>query len=194
MLHGAMVPTKHPRAVVLKIRTDAAAAMPGVVRIFTAADVPGPRGVGLTIPDMPVFVAEGETTCCVSDFLAMVVADTQFHARQAAAKVEVEYEVLEPITDPLEALKPGAPQVHSTETLYPAPNLLQPITAFARGDVDAALKDAAHVIEADVRDAGRGPRVSRARGLSGDSRRARVSRSTPTARDRSTTSSRSPAC
>ena len=147
MLHGAMVPTRHPRAVVRKIRTDAAAAMRGVVRIFTAADVPGPRGVGLTIPDMPVFVAEGETTCCVSDFLAMVVADTQFHARQAAAKVEVEDEVLDPMTDPLEALKPGAPHVHSTDTLYPAPNLLQPMTAFARGDVDAALRSAAHVIE-----------------------------------------------
>jgi xanthine dehydrogenase molybdenum-binding subunit len=148
MLHGAMVPTSHPRAVVRKIRTDAAAAMPGVVRVFTAADVPGPRGVGLTIPDMPIFVAEGETTCCMSDFLAMVVADTQFHARQAAAKVQVDYDVLEPITDPLKALEPDTPQVHSTGTLYPAPNLLQPITAFARGDVDAALKDAAHVIQA----------------------------------------------
>ena len=147
MLHGAMVPTKHPRALVRKIRTDAAAAMPGVVRVFTAADVPGPRGVGLTIPDMPIFVAEGETTCCMSDFLAIVVADTQFRARQAAAKVEVEYEVLEPLTDPLEALKPEAPHVHSTQTLYPAPNLLQPITAFARGDVDAAFKDAVHLIE-----------------------------------------------
>jgi len=148
MLHGAMVPTKHPRAKVLEIKTDAAAAMPGVVRVFTAADVPGPRGIGLTTPDMPVFVAEGETTCCVADFLAMVVADTQFHARQAAAKVEVDYEVLEAITDPVEALKPDAPQVHSTDTLYPAPNLLQPITAFARGDVDAALETAAHVFEA----------------------------------------------
>jgi xanthine dehydrogenase molybdenum-binding subunit len=148
MLHGAMVLTEHPRAKVLKIRTAAAAAMPGVVRIFTAADVPGPRGIGLTIPDMPVFVAEGESTCCVADFLAMVVADTQFHARQAAAKVEVDYEVREAITDPLEALKPESAQVHSTETLYPAPNLLQPVTAFARGDVDVALKDAAHLIEA----------------------------------------------
>jgi xanthine dehydrogenase molybdenum-binding subunit len=149
MLHGAMVPAKHPRAVVRKIRTDAAAAMPGVVRVFTAADVPGPRGIGLTIPDYPVFVAEGESTCCVADFLAIVVADTQFHARRAAAKVEVDYEVLEPITDPMEALKPDAPPVHSKQTLYPAPNLLQPITAFARGDVDAAFKTAVHVIEAE---------------------------------------------
>ena len=118
------------------------------MRVFTAADVPGSRATGLNSPDQPVFVAEGEVTCCVADFLAMVVADTQFHARQAASGVRVEYEVLEPVTDPIEALKPGAPEVHSADTFHPAPNLLQPITAFARGDVDAALETAAHVIEA----------------------------------------------
>ena len=147
MLHGAMVLTAHPRARVLKIHTDAAKAMPGVVRVLTAADVPGSRATGLNSPDQPVFVAEGEVTCCVADFLAMVVADTQFHARQAAAGVAVEYEVLEPVTDPVEALKPGASQVHSADTFHPAPNLLQPVTAFARGDVDAALETAAHVVD-----------------------------------------------
>ena len=100
MLHGAMVLTEHPRARVLEIHSEAAAAMPGVVRVFTAADVPGNRGTGLNDPDQPVFVAEGELTCCVADFVAMVVADTPFHARQAAAKVRVDYEVLEPLTDP----------------------------------------------------------------------------------------------
>ena len=60
--------------------------MPGVERIFTAADVPGQRGTGLAIPDLPIFVAVGETTCCVGDILALVVADTAFHARQAADK------------------------------------------------------------------------------------------------------------
>ena len=149
MLHGAMVLTAHPRAKVLTIDATAAAAMPGVVRVLTAADVPGSRATGLGDPDMPVFVAEGEVTCCVSDFLAMVVADTQFHARQAAAKVKVEYEVLTPITDAFEAMKPGAPLVHSDQTFSPRPsNVLEPKTAFARGDVDAALKTSTHVISA----------------------------------------------
>jgi len=149
MLHGAMVLTEHPRARILKIHVDEAATMPGVVRVFTAADVPGFRGQGLNDPDQPLFVAEGELTCCVADFLAMVVADTQFHARQAAAKVRIDYEVLEPLTDPFEALKPGAPLVHPPETFAPRQsNILQPTTAFSRGDVDAALKTAAHVIEA----------------------------------------------
>lgn len=149
MLHGAMVLSPHPRAKVLRIDAARAEAMPGVVRVFTATDVPGFRGTGLNDPDQPVFVAEGEVTCCVADFLAMVVADTQFHARQAAVAVTVDYEVYDPITDPFEALEPGAPLVHSEQTFAPRPtNILQPTTAFTRGDVDAALKSAAHVIEA----------------------------------------------
>jgi xanthine dehydrogenase molybdenum-binding subunit len=149
MLHGAMVLTEHPRARVVKIHSAEALAMPGVVRVFTAADVPGFRGQGLNDADQPIFVAEGELTCCVADFLAMVVADTQFHAREAAKKVKVDYEVLEPLTDAVEALKPGAPLVHSGETFAPrASNVLQPVTAFKRGDVDTALAGAAHVIEA----------------------------------------------
>jgi xanthine dehydrogenase molybdenum-binding subunit len=148
MLHGAMVAAEHPRARVLKIRVAEALAMPGVVRVITAADVPGNRGTGLNDPDQPIFVAEGELTCCVADFLAMVIADTMFHARQAAAKVVVDYDVLEPLTDAFKALEPGAPLVHSNETFAPRPsNILQPTTAFSRGDVDAALASSAHVLE-----------------------------------------------
>jgi len=149
MLHAAMVAAEYPRARVLKLHVDDALAMPGVVRVFTAADVPGNRGTGLNDPDQPVFVAEGELTCCVADFLAMVVADTAFHARSAAAKIHVDYEVLEPITDVFRALEPDAPLVHSADTFAPRPsNVLKPTTAFSRGDVDAALATAAHVIEA----------------------------------------------
>ncbi|MBI3050133.1 MAG: molybdopterin-dependent oxidoreductase [Acidobacteria bacterium] len=148
MLHGAMVLTEHPRAKILKIDTSEAETMPGVVRVFTAKDVPAFRGTGLNDPDQPLFVAEGEVTCGIADFLAMVVADTQFHARQAAAKVKVDYEAYEPITDPFEAMQPDAPLIHSSETFAPRPsNILQPVTAFTRGDVDAALKSAAHVIQ-----------------------------------------------
>ena len=149
MLHGAMVLTEHPRARIVKIHTDEAAAMPGVVRVFTATDVPGFRGTGLNDPDQPVFVAESEITCCVADFLAMVVADTQFHARQAASRVRVDYEILEPLTDPFDAMKDGAPLVHPADTFSPrSSNVLQPITAFSRGDVDAAMAKATHLIEA----------------------------------------------
>ncbi len=146
MLHGAVVLSEHPRAKVLAIDFAEALAMPGVVRILTAPDVPGQRGTGLAIPDLPIFVAVGETTCCVGDIFALVVADTAFHARQAAEKVKIDYEVLEPVTDPFTALEPGAPQVHAPGNLHVHPNLLE-TTAFSRGDVDNALASSAHIIE-----------------------------------------------
>jgi selenium-dependent xanthine dehydrogenase len=146
MLHAAPVLSAHPRAKVLAIDTSAAAARPGIVKILTAPDVPGERGTGLTIPDLPVFVAVGETTCCVGDMLALVVADTAHHAREAAEKVEVDYEVLRPVTDPFAALEPGAPQVHAPGNVHESGNLLDS-TAFSRGDVDQALAASTHIIE-----------------------------------------------
>jgi len=146
MLHAAPVLSAHPRAKVRAIHTSTALAMPGVVRILTAADVPGERGTGLNVPDLPIFVAVGETTCNVGDFLALVVADSAFHARQAAEKVDVDYEVLPPVTNPFVALEPGAPQVHAPGNLHMSPNLID-TTAFARGDADAVLASATHIIE-----------------------------------------------
>src|SRR5258705_4990958 len=151
MLHGAMVLSEHPRARVRAIHTEAAATSPGVERIFTARDVPGERGAGLAVPDLPLFVGVGETTCCVGDFMAMVVADTQFHARQAASKIEVDYDVLEPITDPLKAFEPGSPRVHADDAFRPAPNVIQTPTKFGRGDVEPPFRTAAPVIEATFR-------------------------------------------
>lgn len=150
MLHGAMVLSPHPRAKVLAIDASAALEVPGVVRVFTTADVPGQRGTGMAYPDLPIFVGVGETTCCVGDFLAMVIADTQFHARQAANQVKVDYEVLAALTDPFEALKPGATQVHPQGNMYAHGNLID-TTAFSRGDAEAAFASAAHVIEATFR-------------------------------------------
>jgi xanthine dehydrogenase molybdenum-binding subunit len=72
--------------------------------------------------------------------LALVVADTCFHAQQAAEKVVVDYEVLQPVTDPAAALRPEAPKVHESG------NLLE-VCSFTRGDVDAALASSQHLIE-----------------------------------------------
>jgi xanthine dehydrogenase molybdenum-binding subunit len=138
MLHGALRFADHPRAVVRRIDFGRAAAHPGVVAIVTAADVPGERFQGLIRADWPVFVAEGETTRCVGDVLAAVAATSRRAAREAAALVEVEYEVLAPVTDPFEALDDGAPAVHD------GGNLLSTSVVRA-GDVDAALAGAAHV-------------------------------------------------
>ncbi len=140
MHHGAVVLSEHPRATVTGIDTSRAAAISGVKRVLTASDVPGERHVGLILKDWPIFVAVGETTRCVGDVLALVIADSLYTARRAARAVDVEYRVLDAVTNPEDALQPDAPQVHESG------NRLE-VCSFSRGDVDAALSAAAHVVE-----------------------------------------------
>jgi CO/xanthine dehydrogenase Mo-binding subunit/aerobic-type carbon monoxide dehydrogenase small subunit (CoxS/CutS family) len=142
MLYGAIRLTDHPRATVLSIDPSRALALEGVHRVVTAADVPGERYVGLIEKDWPVFVAIGEETRCTGDIIAGVVAETQRLARRAAALIDIEYEVLEPVTDPQKALEPGAPLVHPAR----GTNLLSKST-LKRGDIDDGFRRAAHVIE-----------------------------------------------
>jgi len=139
MLHGALRFSDHPRARVLRIDTSRAAAQPGVVAVATAADVPGERRQGSLTRDWRQLVAEGETTSYVGDVIAVVAAETHHAAREAAALVEVEYEVLEPVTDPFAALALDAPRLQENG------NVLS-VSRVQRGDVDAALATSAHVL------------------------------------------------
>ncbi|MFV2062637.1 MAG: selenium-dependent xanthine dehydrogenase [Chloroflexota bacterium] len=138
MLHGALRFSDHPRAVVRRIDTLRAEQVPGVVVVLTASDVPGKRNQGLLIDDWNQLVAEGETTRFVGDVLAAVAAETREAARAAAELVEVEYEVLEPVTDPFEAMQEGAPLLREDGNVLST-------SVLRRGDADAAIAGAAHV-------------------------------------------------
>src|SRR4029453_4786051 len=71
MLHAAVVLSEHARADILAIDTTAAAATPGVVRVLTAADVPGDLRIGLIHRDWPVFIPVGGRTSYTGDVLAL---------------------------------------------------------------------------------------------------------------------------
>ena len=107
MLHGALRFSEHPRARIVSVDTSRAAAYPGVAAVLTAADVPGDRLQGELTRDWIQIYAAGETTRYVGDVLAIVAAETRAAAREAAALVDVEYEVLQPVTDPFAAMAPG---------------------------------------------------------------------------------------
>jgi xanthine dehydrogenase molybdenum-binding subunit len=139
MLHAALRFSDHPRARVLRIDTSRARAHPGVVAVVTAADVPGERTQGSLTKDWRQLVAEGETTSYVGDVIAAVAAESRTAAREAAALVEVEYDVLDPVTDPFAAMSEGAPLLHANG------NVLS-VSRVKRGDVDTALAGAAHVV------------------------------------------------
>lgn len=138
MVYGALKFSDHPRAVVKKIDVSAAQAAAGVVRVFTAADVPGGRFIGLIRQDWPLMVAEGETTRYVGDVLAGVAAESEAVARKAVELIRVEYEVLPPVTDPHQAMQPDAPAIHE------GGNVLSR-TVTSRGSVDEARANSAYV-------------------------------------------------
>jgi xanthine dehydrogenase molybdenum-binding subunit len=144
MLEGALRFAGVSRALVRRIDVRPALAVPGVVAVLTAADIPGRRSQGLIVADWPALVAEGEEVRYVGDVLAAVAAETRAAARQAAAAIEVALETLPPVTDPFDALAPGAPLVH------PGGNLVQR-SVVRRGDAAAALASAAHVASATFR-------------------------------------------
>ncbi len=140
LLHGALVFSPHPRALVRRIDTSAAKACPGVRAVVTAADVPGERWYGLLLDDWPGFVAEGEEVRCVGDVVAAVAADDARTARAAAALVRVDYEVRPAVLDPQAALLSDAPQVNPRHA-----NLLSR-SVIRRGDAEAALLRSAHAV------------------------------------------------
>ena len=138
MLHAALRLTDHARADMLAIDTSRAEAEPGVVAVYTAADIPGDLRVGLIHKDWPVMIPVGGRTSYSGDVLAVVVADDVRTARRAAQLVDVEYRELTPLTDPIATLASDEDAVWDL-----AGNRLSTST-YARGDVDSALASSAH--------------------------------------------------
>ncbi len=149
-----------PHARITWLDVSRAQAAPGVIAVFTAADVPV-NEYGLIMPDQPVLCGPGSTPQAQivrweGDHVALVVAETQAQAEAAAKLVEVEYEELPIVTDPFQALEPDAPLLHPEEFPFPygqrdrRSNLLLEYH-LRRGDVEAAFAQADVIVEAEYR-------------------------------------------
>lgn len=117
MLYMKMIFAHHPHARVLKINTSKAEATPGVVAVFTAKDVPV-NEYGLQEPDQPVLCGPNSSkpgsdiVRFVGDQVAVVVAESEKAAVSGCKLIEVKYEELPVVTDPVAAMQPDAPLVH----------------------------------------------------------------------------------
>ena len=117
MLFMKVLMAERPHARVLAIRAEKALAAAGVVAVYTAKDVPV-NEYGLQIPDQPVLCGPGagkpytDLVRFVGDQVAVVVAETEVHAAAALKLIEVDYEDLPPLTDPITAMQPDAPRLH----------------------------------------------------------------------------------
>ena len=99
----------HPHARIRSIDVRAAAALPGVVAVLTGADLPSYR-MGRAIRDMPILATD--RVRFVGEKVALVAASSRAIAEQAVALIDVDYEELPAVFDPLEAMHPGAPVLH----------------------------------------------------------------------------------
>jgi CO/xanthine dehydrogenase Mo-binding subunit len=130
-----------PHARIIQIDTSASLAVPGVVAVLTAADVPY-NAFGLIDHDQPVLC--GDVVRFAGDKVALVVAETEAAAEAGAAQVAIQYEDLPAVTDALAALAPNAPLVHENR----GTNLLTRIP-IRKGDVAAGFATADVVIEGE---------------------------------------------
>ncbi|MEG0779985.1 MAG: selenium-dependent xanthine dehydrogenase, partial [Oscillospiraceae bacterium] len=139
MVYGSAVRSAHPRAIVKAIRTEQAKALPGVLGVFTAADIPGMNKVGHLVKDWDTMIAVGSMTHYLGDAIALVAAESQEILEQAKRLVEVDYEVLTPVRSADEARADGAPPVHKAGNLLAHKHI-------HRGNAAFALAKSKHVL------------------------------------------------
>jgi len=145
MIYASAVRSKYPRARVLSIDTDAAKALPGVVGVFTAADIPGDVKVGHLKKDWDAMIPVGSITHYLGDSICIVAAETPEILEEAKKLVNVEYEVLTPVRSPYEAMAEGAPVVHENENLLKDGNLMA-YKHVSRGNAKEAIARSKYVL------------------------------------------------
>jgi CO/xanthine dehydrogenase Mo-binding subunit len=145
MLHGKMLLSPHAHARILNVNTERAGKLPGVKAVLTGAGLP--YRVGLYMVDKPI-LADGKARYC-GEPVAAVAATSEEIAAEAIGLIDVDYEVLEPVTDARKALEPDSPLVHELLHTYKCiKGVFCPIATsnianhfrLRKGDVDEGFK------------------------------------------------------
>jgi CO/xanthine dehydrogenase Mo-binding subunit len=150
-LWGKCLRSPIPYGRIRRIDTSKALNVPGVKAVFTGQDVTGLR-IGRCIYDTPI-VADGVVRF-IGEKVAAVAAESRLAAEQAIDLIEVEYEELEPLLDPVEAAKPDAPVLHPDLLSYrglpvPVENLSNVFAylKWGKGNVEEGFKHADIIVE-----------------------------------------------
>jgi CO/xanthine dehydrogenase Mo-binding subunit len=137
-LWGKVLRSKHPHAKVLSIDISQAVDLPGVEAVLTAKDIPGSKAFGIVLKNQQI-LAEGRVRY-LGDGVALVAAVSKELAEKAIALIAVEYEPLPVVSDPEEAMKPGAPVIHDDKNEFVHHKV-------RKGDIGKGFAEADFVIE-----------------------------------------------
>ncbi|MCJ7733320.1 MAG: xanthine dehydrogenase family protein molybdopterin-binding subunit, partial [Anaerolineales bacterium] len=151
LLHSRLVRSPYPHALIKKVDPKKALALPGVRAVVTGQDLTA--RLGLYLIDRPIFASD--RVRYYGEPVAGVVATSEHIAVEAAKLVEVEYEVLPAIYNPVEAAQPDAPLLHPDLGEYTVANFIFPKPGtnisehfkIRKGDTDACWADCAAVAE-----------------------------------------------
>lgn len=141
MIYGSALRSAYPRARVKAIHTEKAKALPGVVAVFTAEDIPGSVKTGHLKQDWDALIPVGHLTHYLGDSIALVAAESLEIVEEAKKLIEVEYEELPMVHDPYEAMAEDAPKVHDSEK----DNLLAHWHVH-RGNAEDAIKNSKYIL------------------------------------------------
>src|ERR1043165_7672913 len=153
MLWGKILRSPHPHARIRRIDAERARRAPGVRAVITGSDIPD-RYIGKMIRDMPVLC--WDTARFVGDRVAPVAAESVDAAEEALSLIDVEYEELPAVFDPLDAMQPDAPRLHEDVAAYdgaPKKRLALDVhngltrLAWKKGDVERGFRAADLVLE-----------------------------------------------
>jgi CO/xanthine dehydrogenase Mo-binding subunit len=155
LCYGRLVRSPHAHALITRVDVTRALALPGVKAVVTGRDVP--NNIGLYLIDRPVFARE--RVRFVGEPVAGVVATSEEIATEAVRFVDVEYEELPAVFDPVEGAKPDAPLLHPDLDKYEVANFIfpQPGTNISehfklrKGDVESAWSGCAAIVEGTFR-------------------------------------------
>lgn len=125
-------------AEIINIDADKALQIEGVVRVFTAEDIPGKNILGIINKDQPLLASDKVRS--MSDAVALVAAETEAAAKKALKAIDVVYKELPAVFDPEDAMKADAPKIHEKGNVLFTRNI-------RKGDVEKAFKDCFSVIE-----------------------------------------------
>ncbi|MCI9154055.1 selenium-dependent xanthine dehydrogenase [Lachnospiraceae bacterium] len=141
MCYGSALRSKYPRARVLSIDTSKAKALPGVIAVLTAEDIPGENKIGHLKHDQYTMIPVGGLTHYLGDAVALVAAEDMETVEKAKKLIKVEYEVLPMVHNIEEAAAADAPKVFDEEE-----SNVQAYKHVSRGNAEEAIRNAKHVI------------------------------------------------
>jgi len=166
MLHARILHSPHAHATIRSIDKSKALALPGVYAVLTYEDLPrvAHSTAGQPYPETSPYDAYllDSRVRYVGDWVAFAAAETPAMAEEALGLIEVDYELLPAVFDPLEAMREGAPQLHEPDTTHPnagkhkgdiydAAHNIAAHEVIEHGDFEAALREADIIVEGEYR-------------------------------------------